>query len=108
MNEGASAKLSEGGKVRARNDLHGVADEAEGGRVRTAAFWASAVQQPVEHPSVLAGSVPGATAEEGMRAGGGGWDRPVVVFLKVKVMLRSCPRAHPWNTQVSDSLARLM
>lgn len=86
-----------------------MADEAEGGRVGTGVLWASAVQQAVKHPSILTASVSGATAEEGVRAGVEEEKNTRVAFAKVKVMLRlcQCRHAHPWNTQVSDSSARL-
>lgn len=46
-----------------------MANEAEGGRFsRTRVFRASAVQQAVKHPPVLAAPVAGATAEERMGA----------------------------------------
>lgn len=49
--------------------LHRMANEAEGGRFsRTCVFRASAVQQAVKHPPVLAAPVAGPTAEERMGA----------------------------------------
>ena len=73
-----------------------MADEAESGRVGTGVFWASGVQQAVKHPPVLTGSVPGATAEERMRAGVEE-DDTGVVFLKVQVawVLSCSPVEHP-------------